>query len=49
MPPTRRMRTNKRIGSKIKRKWGKIGAPHSKKRREHLARISKKRKRKRKS
>lgn len=40
---TRRMRTNHHIGSKIKPKWGKIGAPHSAKRKRHLARIRKKR------
>jgi len=37
----RRMRTDHRIGSKIKRKWGKIGAPHSAKRKKHLAKIRK--------
>lgn len=46
---TRTMRTNKRIGSRIKRKWGKVGAPKSAKRRAHLAKIRRKgRKRKRK-
>lgn len=39
----RRMRTNRHLGSKIKRKWGKIGAPHSAKRKRHLARMRKKR------
>jgi len=39
----RRMRTNKRIGSRIKKKWGKIGAPKSAKRRKFLAKVRKKR------
>jgi len=43
----RRMRTNKRIGSRIKKKWGKIGAPKSAKRRSHLAKIRRKRRKKR--
>jgi len=44
----RTMRTNKRIGSKIKKKYGKIGAPKSAKRKRWLAKIRKKRKKKRK-
>ena len=43
---TRRMRTNKRIGSRIKRKWGKVGTPKSAKRKKFLAKIRKKKKRK---
>lgn len=39
----RKMRTNKRVGSRIKRKWGSIGAPHSAKRKKYLARIRRKR------
>lgn len=39
----RTMRTNKRIGSRIKKKWGKIGAPKSAKRRAFLAKVRKKR------
>lgn len=39
----RRMRTNGHIGSRIKQKWGKIGAPHSAKRKRYLANIRKKR------
>ncbi len=39
---TRRMRTNKRIGSRIKRKWGKIGAPKSAKRKAFLAKVRRK-------
>jgi len=42
----RRMRTNKRIGSRIKKKWGKTGAPKSAKRKTFLAKIRRKRKRK---
>jgi len=42
---TRTMRTNHRIGSRIKRKWGKVGAPHSKKRKAWLRKISRKKKR----
>ena len=40
----------KKVGKKKgkkKKKWGKIGAPHSAKRKRHLARIRKKRKKKR--
>lgn len=37
----RKMRTNKRVGSRIRVKWGKIGAPHSAKRKRHLAKIRK--------
>ena len=44
----RTMRTNKRIGGRIKKKWGKIGPPKSAKRRKYLAKIRKKRRRKRK-
>ena len=40
----RTMRTNKRIGSKIKKKWGKIGAPKSQKRKAWLVKLRKKRK-----
>ena len=39
----RTMRTNKRIGSRIKKKWGKIGAPKSAKRKAFLAKVRKKR------
>lgn len=39
---TRTMRTNHHIGARIKKKWGKIGAPHSAKRRRFLARIARK-------
>ena len=42
---TRKVRTNKHIGSKIKRKWGKIGYPHSAKRKAWLRSIRKKKKR----
>ena len=42
----RTMRTNKKIGGRIKKKWGKIGAPHSAKRKAHLAKIRKKRRKK---
>ena len=42
----RTMRTDKRIGSRIKKKWGKIGAPKSAKRKAFLAKIRKKKKRK---
>jgi hypothetical protein len=38
----RKMRTNKRIGSRIKRKWGKIGAPKSAKRKAFLATVRRK-------
>lgn len=41
----RAMRTNRRVGGRIKRKWGKVGAPHSKKRRAWLRNIRKKTKR----
>jgi len=41
----RKMRTNKHIGSRIKRKWGKIGYPHSAKRKTWLRNIRKKEKR----
>jgi len=40
----RTIRTNSRIGSRIKKKWGKVGAPHSAKRKAHLSRIRKRRK-----
>ena len=47
---TRKMLRTKGVGSTTKRKkkrkgkkWGKIGAPHSAKRKRHLARIRKKR------
>ncbi len=39
----RTMRTNKRIGSRIKKKWGKIGAPKSAKRKAFLAKVRRKR------
>lgn len=42
----RTMRTDKKIGSRIKPKWGKIGAPHSAKRKAHLAKIRRKRRKK---
>jgi len=38
----RKMRTNSKVGGKIKRKWGKIGAPHSKKRKRWTAKIGRK-------
>jgi len=38
------MRTNSKIGSKIKRKFGKIGFPKSKKRKSFLASIRPKKK-----
>ena len=40
----RKMRTNGKIGAKIKKKWGKIGAPKSAKRKRFLKKISRKRK-----
>jgi len=43
----RKMRTNKHIGSKIKRKWGKVGAPKSAKRKAWLRKIRRKRRKKR--
>jgi len=45
----RAMRTDRRIGSRIKKKWGKIGAPHSATRKAHLAKIRKKRRKKKKA
>ena len=45
MTSTRKMRTNKRIGSRIKRKWGKIGAPKSAKRKKFLSTIRRKKRR----
>jgi len=42
----RTMRTNRRIGSRIKKKYGKIGAPKSAKRKAWLAKIRKKRRKK---
>jgi len=44
----RTMRTNHHIGSRIKRKWGKVGAPHSSKRKKWLRKIRKKTKKRRK-
>ena len=44
---TRRVRTNGRVGKRITKKWGKIGAPHSAKRKAHLAKIRKKSRRRR--
>ena len=44
-PSTRKRilaKEGKKTGKK-KKKWGKIGAPHSKKRKRHLARIRRKR------
>ena len=38
----RMMRTNHRIGARIKPKWGKIGAPRSAKRMAWLRKIRKK-------
>jgi len=38
----RTMRTDRRIGARIKKKWGKVGAPHSAKRRRWLKRIARK-------
>jgi len=40
----RRMRTNKHVGSRIRKKWGKIGAPRSAKRKRFLAKIRRKKK-----
>jgi len=40
----RKMRTNKHVGSHIKKKWGKIGAPKSAKRKAWLKKVRKKRK-----
>lgn len=40
----RKMRTNKRLGSRIRKKWGKVGAPKSAKRKRWLKKIRKKRK-----
>ncbi len=39
----RKVRTDGYIGSRIKPKWGKIGAPHSAKRKRFLANIRRKR------
>lgn len=39
----RKMRTNKHLGSRIRKKWGSIGAPHSAKRKQYLTKIRKKR------
>jgi len=41
----RKMRTDGKVGKRIKRKWGKIGAPHSAKRKAWLRKVAKKRKR----
>lgn len=43
---TRTVRTDHHIGSRIKRKWGKVGAPHSKKRKAWLKKIARKRRKK---
>lgn len=38
----RTMRTDRRIGVRIKKKWGKVGAPHSAKRKAWLKKIARK-------
>lgn len=42
----RTKRTNKRIGGRIKKKYGKVGAPKSAKRKAWLRKIRKKRRKK---
>ena len=44
---TRTMRTDHHIGSRIKRKWGKVGSPKSRKRKQWLKKIRKKKRKKR--